>query len=131
MCIRDSHEGFPQLSYFAIFAEVDPIHAQAAAQAMRDELDQLRKKRFTDDEFERVKAPFLRSREEDLRSNIYWGHTVLRDAQLRPERLAAARDRATDTASITRAELEALARRYLKPSDAFQFVSYPRQAGAP
>lgn len=126
-----SHEGFPQLSYFAIFAEVDPAHAQAAAQTMRDELERLRKKRFTDDEFERVKAPFLRSREEDLRSNIYWGHTVLRDAQLRPERIAAARDRATDTASITRAELEALARRYLKPSDAFQFVAYPRPTGAP
>jgi zinc protease len=126
-----NHEGFPQLSYFALFAEVDPTHAQAATQAMRDELEQLRKKRFTDDEFERVKAPFLRSREEDLRSNGYWGHTVLRDAQLRPERIAAARDRATDTASITRTELEVLARRYLKPADAFQFVSYPRAEGSP
>lgn len=126
-----NHEGFPQLSYFALFAEVDPSHAQAATQAMRDELEQLRKKRFTDDEFERVKAPFLRSREEDLRSNGYWGHTVLRDAQLRPERIAAARDRATDTESITRTELEVLASRYLKPADAFQFVSYPRAEGSP
>lgn len=119
------HPGFPEFNYFTLFAEVSPAHAEAAARVIRDELEALRKKRFTDDEFERVKAPFLRRREEDLRSNAYWGYTVLRDCQQRPERLAAARDRASDTAAITRRELEKLARRYFKPKQCFQFVAYP------
>lgn len=119
------YAGFPELSYFGVFAEVSPAQAQAAARVMKNELEALRKKRFSDDEFNRIRLPFLRRREEDLRNNAYWAYTVLRDAQQRPERIAAARDRAQDTAAITRADLEALARRYLKPRASFQFVAYP------
>jgi hypothetical protein len=49
---------------------------------------------------------------------------------LHPERLAAARDRATDTAAITRAELEALARRFLEPSRGFLFIAEPGSTSA-
>ncbi len=119
------YDGFPDFSYFSIYAEVAPDRAQQASKILTNELDELRKKHFTDDEFARVKTPFLRAREEDLRSNGYWGYTVLRDAQERPLRLAAARDRATDTASITRADLESLAKRYFDPKRCFKFISYP------
>ena len=89
------------------------------------ELDRLREHGIDPDVFERARQPFLRSREEDLRTNSYWGHTVLRDAQLRPARLAAARDHTADTAAITRAELEELARRYLDPARGFLFIAEP------
>ena len=42
-----------------------------------------------------------------------------------PAHFAAARDRAADTAAITRPELEALARRYLDPERGFLFVAEP------
>src|SRR5512138_1051470 len=64
-------DGFPQFSYFTVFAEVAPLHAQAAARAMQTELEKIRKKGFTADEFERARSPFLRRREEDLRHNGY------------------------------------------------------------
>lgn len=122
------YDGFPDFSYFSIYAEVAPERAQQAAKLLTSELEDLRKKHFTDDEFERVKLPFLRSREEDLRNNGYWGYTVLRDAQERPSRLAAARDRTADTTAITRRDLERLAQRYFVSKRCFKFVSYPAPA---
>lgn len=121
-------EGFPEFSYFSVYAEVAPERSQQAAKLLSDELAALHAKKITADEFTRIRLPFLRSREEDLRSNGYWGHTVLRDAQERPQRLAAARDRSADTAAITLADLEQLAARYLDPKRCFKFVSYPGSA---
>ncbi|HVU24871.1 MAG TPA: insulinase family protein [Opitutus sp.] len=119
-------DGFPNLSYFSVYTAVAPAHAGRADRLIRDEIEKLRKKRFTDDEFERVKLPFLTRRDADLRSNTYWGYTVLRDAQQRPERLAAARDRTADCNAIRRTDLEALAKRYFKNSAWFRFIAYPR-----
>jgi Predicted Zn-dependent peptidases len=125
------HEGFANLDYFHIYAEVSPEHARQAAVVMRREIAALRKGRFSEEEFERVRTPFLRQRQDDLRTNGYWGRTVLRDAQENPFRLAAARDRATDTASITRRDLQKLARRYLDPKHMHEFVAYPAPAATP
>jgi zinc protease len=119
------HEGFPALTYFELYAEVAPEQARPAALLIRKELDSLSKKHFSVDEFDRAKQPFLRVRQDDLRSNAYWGYTVLRDAQQHPERLIAARDRSADTAGITQAEVEKLAQRYLNPDRSFEFVAYP------
>ena len=119
------YEGFHGLSYFGLYAEVSSSDALRAATLMKNELDAIRKKHFTDDEFARVKAPFLRQREQDLRENSYWGYTVLRDAQQRPERLTAARDRSADTAAITRGDLEKIAKRYFDSARSFEFIAYP------
>ncbi len=119
------YDGWPTFSYFTLRADLARPQALKAAQVIRRELDRLREHGIDPDVFERARQPFLRSREEDLRTNSYWGHTVLRDAQLRPARLAAARDRTADTAAITRAELEELARRYLDPARGFLFIAEP------
>jgi zinc protease len=119
------HEGFEGQSYFLLYAEVSSNDALRAATLIKGELDAIRKKRFTDDDFERIKTPFLRQREQDLRENTYWSYTVLRDAQQRPERLTAARSRSTDTAAITRADLVKLAKRHLNPAESFEFIAYP------
>lgn len=122
------HEGFANLDYFYLYAEVSPTHAREAADVMRQEIAALRKGRFSEEEFQRVRTPFLRQRQDDLRTNTYWGYTVLRDAQENPVRLVAARDRATDTASITRRDLQKLARRHLHPKKTHEFVAYPAPA---
>lgn len=121
----EQFDGLPTYSYFNLYTEVAPEHAQQAARLLKEELNNLRKQSLTDDEFERAKRPFLRHRDEDLRDNAYWTFTVLRDAQERPERIDAARDRATDTAAITRRDLEKLAKQYFDLKRCFQFVAYP------
>ena len=61
----------------------------------------------------------------NLRSNAYWGGTVLSGAQSNPTRLAAARDRTSDVSLINQADLARLAKRYLAPKNAFTFLTVP------
>ena len=118
-------DGFPNFSYFAVGTTVAPEHARRAIELMKETFESMRKKGLTEEEFARLREPFIRDREVDLRNNNYWVFTVLRDAQQRPERLAAARDRVADSAAISRKELEEIAARYFKASRWFEFVAYP------
>lgn len=120
--------GFPHLNYFVVYTEVPPAHARATMNIIRRETAALVRKGIEPDEFMRAKLPLVRSREDDLRSNAYWGGTVLADAQQYPARLAAARDRSSDTLAITAEELSRLARRHLQPDGIFRFATVPAAA---
>lgn len=127
----EQYEGFPELCYFETYIEIDPLRADEVDRLVRREIASLRREGLTSDEFERVRQPFLARRSADLRDNGYWGYTVLREAQLKPARLAAALDRESDTAAITPAEVQALAERYLDPARLFAFRTLPvRNPGA-
>jgi len=119
------HEGVPSFAYLSASAEVAADQALAAAAVIRREIESVRAQGFGADEFQRTRQPFLRKREDDLRTNGYWCFNVLDDVQQRPERLAAARDRTADSASITRDEINILAQRYLDPAAGFMFVAEP------
>ncbi|MES2693669.1 MAG: insulinase family protein [Verrucomicrobiota bacterium] len=121
----DEIHGFPSLSYCYIYAEVAPRHLDAAVRIFEQEASSLSREGVQEDEFLRVRQPFLRSRADDVRLNSYWAGTVLSDAQQYPERLEYARTRNTDSAAITRDDLSALARRYLAPANSFKFVAAP------
>jgi zinc protease len=125
-------KGFPHLNHFVVYAEVAPAHVNQAMLLVQRETMSLALKGLEADEFERAKAPFLHEWDDNLRTNAYWGITVLGSAQQEPSHLAAARDRGADIASITSAELSALAPRYLDASNAFKFaVVAPSGAMAP
>ena len=125
------YDGLPNLSYFSVSTAVSPEHAKRVNELIGSQIEAVREGRFTDDEFSRVRLPTISKRDEDLRDNSYWCFTVLADCQQRPERLAAARDRKADYAAITRADTEALAKRYFDHDRWFQFVAYPRAASRP
>jgi zinc protease len=116
-------DAFPTLNYFALQAEVNATQIIRATQIVKQELAALRTAGIGDDEFARARQPFLHAMANDRQTNAYWSRTVLADAQQRPQRLVAARDRATDLAAITRPEVEELARRYLDPIQGFMFVA--------
>jgi hypothetical protein len=65
---------------------------------------------ISDDEFERTMKPVLASLEN--RDNAYWLN-ALKDCQEHPESIDATRTRLKDWSSITKAELEVLAKRIL------------------
>ena len=119
------HDAFPGFSYFFVTAEVSPAHAKQAAQIVAQEIAALRTKGVSADTFARVREPYLRAREDDLRTNSYWLYTALSDAQQNPARLAAVRNRAADNAAITRDEINALLRRYFTPENVFLLSTYP------
>lgn len=131
VALFDETSGFPHLSHFMVYAEIAPAHLQRAMNVIQREAMALTLRGVEADEFTRVKQPFLRARADDIRTNAYWGATVLGDAQERPQRLAAARDRARDTAAITVEEVNALAKRHLDPAKSFRFATVPATPAPP
>jgi zinc protease len=118
-------ENSSSFGLFSVYAELPPAKLTAAIACINKEIKEFGAGRISEESFERVKQPFLRLRIDDLRTNGYWAYSVLRDAQLNPARLDAARERGADCASITRAEIESLASLYLQSSRAITFIAAP------
>lgn len=116
-------DGFTNASCFSLYVELEPRKVSRGMALMNHELATLCEKGPTADEFERAKEPYVRAMANDLRTNAYWGDTVLSDAQQHPTRVTAARDRNGDVAAISRTEVTALARKYLSPKRAYQFAT--------
>jgi zinc protease len=86
----------------------------------------------TQDELDRAKNPLITQIKETERTNSYW-MTVLGKSQEKPEVLDWARSRRADFESITKADIDALAKAYLGPENASRVIvhPYPTPAGAP
>lgn len=106
-------------------ATVDPEHARRVADAIKEVAADLHGQGVTEEELERAKQPQLTAIRQSQRTNPYWLGSVLSAAQEQPERLDWARNRLEDTQSITAAELTTLARQYLDPAKAHEFISLP------
>jgi zinc protease len=123
--------GFQDGDCFVLGAELEPAHAKQAVQILQREIAALQKNGPTEDEFNRLKTTFIRQMTDSVRTNAYWGITLLSDAQQNPSRIAAARDRASDIVAIKREEIAALARQQLDPAKAFRFGTAPAPAPPP
>ena len=78
------------------------------------------------DELDRALKPTLSQLEKSLRDNNYWLTTVLSQSQSDPQRLELARTRDADYKSITLAEINVLARKYLKAENALLVTIKPK-----
>jgi zinc protease len=125
-----SYDALPGFGYFLMETEVSTVASLKVTETMGAMLDALEKEGISEDEFLRTKEPFLKEREEDLRTNAYWCMTVLSDAQQRPERLLAAKDRLEDSAAITREDVNSILRTWVRASNAFCFQTSLQQAEA-
>jgi len=79
---------------------------------------------ITQDELDRAKNPKLTALRESERTNTYW-MTVLLRAQERPEVLDWARSRKADFESISKADVDALAKAFLSPDKASRVIVRP------
>jgi zinc protease len=104
---------------------VAPDRAQEIARSALAIAGDLRANGVTPDELDRAKKPILTSIRETVRTNPYWLGAVLSSCQEFPQRLDWARSRQTDIESITKADLDALARAYLAPEKAFRVIVRP------
>ncbi|MCX6878803.1 MAG: insulinase family protein [Verrucomicrobia bacterium] len=94
---------------------------------MRDLADQLATKGATADDFDRALKPTLSQLKQSLRDNKYWLTTAISQCQLDPKRLDLVRGRDADYASITVAEINALARKYLAAENALLISIKPKE----
>jgi zinc protease len=112
---------------FSVSIEVDPAEAAKIQAAVLRIAEELRAGGATEDEVTRAKEPILTSIKQTTRQNGYWLSAILDRAQEKPQVLDHARTRAADFAAITKAEIDALAARYLDNARAARFIITPAE----
>lgn len=121
----DLSETYPGYGFIVAEATVAPDQARAVADAIRAVAAGLAQNGVNDEELVRAKQPILTSLRESTRTNAYWIGSVLSSAQEEPQRLEWSRTRYSDNESVTAAELSALAKRFLDPARASEFIVLP------
>ena len=121
---------FPGYGYMVAITEVDPPKAKKIQDLIISVAGDLGANGATQDELDKVKNPLLTSVLETERTNRYW-MTVLGKAQEMPQVLDWARTRHADFESITKGEIESLAKDYLSPDRASRVIVHPTALQAP
>ncbi len=115
---------FPGYGYLAAVVEVDPTKTKQIQEVVVAVAADLQANGATQDELDRSLNPTIKHVEESERTNGYW-LTVLGRCQEKPEVLDWARSRRADFTSISKADMDALAKAYLSPSSASRVIIRP------
>ena len=120
---------FPGYGYLEAAVIVDPAKVKQIQDVVIAVAGDMNANGVTQDELDRAKNPKLTALRESERTNTYW-MTVLLRAQERPEVLDWARSRKADFESVSKAEIDALARAFLAPDRASRVIVRPYTAPA-
>lgn len=120
-------DAFTDYGYFFGMAEGAPDQAQKLADVMKELGAELAESGVTEDEVERAKKPLLTMIEEMVRTNPYWLDRVVSRCQEHPYRLDWARTFLSDYGSVTKAELDALAKEFLGADAALKVLIVPEE----
>lgn len=118
----DAYEG---IGYIIAQSIGKPEDLDLLLKTMRELADKFAKEGATADELDRAMKPTLGQLDKSLRDNTYWLGTVMSQSQADPKRLDLARGRDADYRSITLAEINALAKKYLGGENALLVAIKP------
>jgi zinc protease len=104
-----------------------PADVPLLLDTMRDLASELASKGASADELDRARKPIQSELKQSLRNNKYWLNTAISQCQADPNRLDLVRNRDADFASITIAEINALAKKYLAPENILRIGIKPRE----
>lgn len=110
----DMSDIFTGFGYLSAAAVVAPEKADEVQKAIAEAAAELRDKPVTDDLLARARNPELEKADHALRDNGYW-LAALSKAQSEPERLDRIRHKKELLQSITAADIQKLAQKYLQP----------------
>ncbi|KPC55077.1 M16 family metallopeptidase [Amantichitinum ursilacus] len=116
---------FTHYGMLGVMITVEPGAAPKVAEAVKGIAAELQKTGISDDELERARAPVLTDIRDSAQNNSYWLHVVLDGSQERPQRLDWARTRLSGYEHISKAEITAIIKQYLKPEDVSTFIVLP------
>ncbi len=120
---------FPGYGYLEAVVIVDPAKNKQIEDVVVSVAADMCANGITPDELDRSKNPKLTAMRDSERTNGYW-ITVLMRAQEKPEVLDWARSRHKDFESITKEDIDALAKEYLSADKASKVVIHPYAAPA-
>lgn len=123
----DGSEALDDIGYVMSESIGKPEDLERLLDTMREQADNLSTQGATDDELDRTLKPTMSQLEKSKRDNRYWLETVLKQSQLDPKRLDLARTRDADYASITLAEINALAKKHLAAENALFVTIKPEE----
>lgn len=124
----DTWTGF---GYLFASVTVDPAQTQKVAKVMAEiATDLATGESITEDELERAKKPQIVTIQEMRRTNRYWLSSVMEASQEYPARLDWSRSFVEDYESISVADLNALAKEFLKEENLLSVIVAPK-AGLP
>ncbi len=116
---------FPGYGYLSTSIDIAPDMAAKMTEAILELTGEFHASGVNSDELERARLPMLTSIRETARTNAYWLGSVLSRAQEKPEVLEWARNRESDVAAITQAELDELVKAYLAPERTSRAIILP------
>ncbi len=114
---RCSTEGFPDFGFLQAELTVEPQRVNEIGALVAGIGAELAAGQISDDEFDRAMKPLLTSLEESAKNNAYW-IDKMNNSQERPDLLEAARSEVNDYKSITKTQIEQLAKRLLSENKA-------------
>ncbi len=117
---------WPGYGYLFVEIETAPRMADRVADLTRDIARDLATRGITADEFERAIQPRLANLKQELRNNAYWTYYVLSRLQEKPGRAEWLLTRNSDYEQMRRADIEAVARRFLDPKRSYTFIARPK-----
>ncbi|MGI8605216.1 MAG: M16 family metallopeptidase [Verrucomicrobiales bacterium] len=122
---------FPGYGYLFAHILVGPSQANKVSSAVREIAAALSADGVQPDEVDRALKPLLNAIEEQRRNNVYWLTTVCGICQRDPRRLDWARTLISDFKSVTKPDLDAVAKEYLAPPAVREVRLIPLAANDP
>jgi zinc protease len=120
---------YPNYGFLLAQISINPPQAQQIVNTVLALAADLQKNGATPDELARAKQPILTSLKESARTNLYWLDAVIGSCQEFPQRLDWCRTRSSDFEGITKAEIDALAAKYMDPARTFRVTVLPTTKG--
>jgi predicted Zn-dependent peptidase len=120
----------PDFEFVFLALRFEPGKAVALTQRAVRLAEQLGRDGLTPDDFARALAPQRTAAREELRRNAAWARAALCWAQAQPGALERARDRLPLLESLTREEVNAVARQVLRRGADHRVIVLPKSAGA-
>ena len=120
-------DAFENVGYIIGQSVGKPDDLQLLLNTMRDLANQFAADGATADELDRALKPLISQLEKSTRDNAYWLATVMSQSQQDPARLDLARGRDADYRSITLAEINSLAKKYLAAENALLISIKPTE----
>lgn len=122
---NSSSQTYRDYGWMRAYLTVDPTKAGEISDVTVALADKIAAQGITDDELERAKLPIITAIKQSARTNSYWLDAVVNRAQEKPEVLDWARTRTSDFESITKTDVDQLAREYLGRNRVFRVTVLP------
>ncbi len=127
----DLHAAFsralPQHGYIGVEMEITPDMAADAMEVIEDIAEELTGRAIVAEELSRMTGPYAASTRQSIESDNAWWAGYLAGAHADPSRLDLIRTQVAGYNAITAADLQAAAKRWLKPETALRVFALPAE----